>query len=99
MCLPLWHRGVASVTTRVLDLGGALNAPICCGGVPVLPGDVVMADATGVLVLPAGEVEATLAHALERQARSAGRIAQVRAGAKLGDLSGASEMVRRDGEG
>ena len=33
--------GVSSITTRILDLGGAINRPISCGNVPVLPGDAV----------------------------------------------------------
>lgn len=94
--LPVWSRGLSSITTRILDLGGALNCPIACGGVPVLPGDVVMADATGVLILPPDEAEETADEAITREARIARNQARAAAGEKLGALSGASAKVHAD---
>jgi regulator of RNase E activity RraA len=91
---PIWARGIAPVTTRLYDLGGYLNVPISCGGAVVQPGDAVLADDSGVLVLPPDEVEAVVAEALARQARGAERERAVRAGARLGDLTGANDKVR-----
>lgn len=90
---PLWSRGVSPITTRLYDHGGGLNIPVSCGGVPVLPGDVVLADESGVLVLRREEAEAVAREALRRQAKGAEREAAVRQGAKLGALSGASAKV------
>lgn len=36
---------------------GAENVPVCCAGVTVSPGDIVMADDDGVLVVPRGVTE------------------------------------------
>lgn len=55
MTLGIWGRGVTALTTRVSDLGGAFNVPVAIGNVPVMPGDVVMGDDTGVIVLPRAE--------------------------------------------
>jgi len=55
---PVWSRGISPITTRLYNLGGGLNIPVSCGGVPVLPGDVVLADESGVLVLRRDEAEA-----------------------------------------
>jgi regulator of RNase E activity RraA len=82
------------VTTRLYDLGGYLNVPVSCGGAVVQPGDAVLADDSGVLVLPPDEVRTVVAEALARQARGAERERAVSSGAKLGDLSGASDKVR-----
>ncbi len=51
---PLWCRGMSPITTRLYNLGGTLNVPVSCGGVTVKPGDAIIADESGVLVLGAG---------------------------------------------
>ena len=90
---PVWCRGLASITTRTLGLGGRLNQPVSVGGVVVMPGDAVLCDDTGVLVLPPGEAETEARRAIEAQAR--GLIVQDRVGRgeRLGVLSGASAVV------
>jgi 4-hydroxy-4-methyl-2-oxoglutarate aldolase len=90
---PIWCRGLAPITTRVYDLGGRLNKPVSCGGVAVMPGDVILADESGVLVLPREEAEAEADAAIARQARGLESQDKVKAGAKLGDLSGATAKV------
>ena len=90
---PLWCRGLAPITTRLYNLGGILNGLIACGGVPVQPGDAILADESRVLVLPPDEVDAVATAALARQERGEANQERVRGGAKLGDLSGASRMV------
>ncbi|ADO43982.1 dimethylmenaquinone methyltransferase (plasmid) [Ketogulonicigenium vulgare Y25] len=78
--LPCWSRGFSHITTRVYNRGGAMNVPVSVGNTPVMPGDVVIADATGVIVLPPDEADAVCDHALMRQARYNDFIAKVRAG-------------------
>lgn len=91
--LPVFCAGVSGITTRLNDLGGALNLPVSCGNAPVLPGDVVMMDDCGVLVIPPDEAADVLEEGAARQAR-AGRFAdRIRDGAFLGDLSGATALV------
>jgi 4-hydroxy-4-methyl-2-oxoglutarate aldolase len=58
---PTWCRRVTPMTTKYRALGGALNVPISCGGVSVHPGDAILADANGVLVLPRARIDAALA--------------------------------------
>lgn len=49
--LPVFARGTTPVGP--LHRGpGEINFPICCGGVVVNPGDLVIADATGVVIAP-----------------------------------------------
>ena len=89
----VWSRGLAPITTRLRDLGGAMNLPVAFGGAVVQPGDAVIADDNGILVLPPAEIESVAEAALARQARGAAREAEIRSGGKLGLLSGASAMV------
>jgi regulator of RNase E activity RraA len=91
--MPLWSRGVSGITTRLNDLGGSLNLPVSCGNVPVMPGDIVIADASGIVVIPIDEAEEVVAEAMIRQARAGRNKGKIEAGEKLGDLSGASLMV------
>jgi regulator of RNase E activity RraA len=90
---PMWCRGQSPITTRLYNLGGTLNAPVSCGNVTVNAGDVILADESGVLVLPPGEAEAIADAALVRQERGERTQARVKAGEKLGDISGATKMV------
>jgi 4-hydroxy-4-methyl-2-oxoglutarate aldolase len=90
---PMWCRGMAPITTRLLDFGGMLNRPVSIGGAVVMAGDVVLADDSGVLVLRADEAEAVARQALERQKRGEGRQAEMRAGRKIGEMSGATAKV------
>ena len=96
---PVWCRGMAPITTRLYDLGGILNGPVSIGGAVVMPGDAVLCDDTGVLVLPPGEAEAEARRAIETQARGLQMQEKVAAGARLGELSGASATVLGAGPG
>ncbi|WP_435169993.1 RraA family protein [Falsirhodobacter sp. 1013] len=91
---PMWCKGISPITTRSYDIGGAINIPVSCGNTVVMPGDAVLADESGVLVLPRDEVASEAQKAIDIQIRGKAREAQVRQGqAKLGDLSGATAKV------
>ncbi len=91
--MPLWCRGPSPITTKQLALGGTLNMPVSCGGVMVRPGDAVLADESGVLVLRPEQIEAVITEALARQAREPQTKAKLDAGQKLGAISGATAKV------
>lgn len=92
--LPVWCRGPAPITTRLLDIGGSFNVDIACGGAVVHPGDVVVCDASGVLIMPPDEADADIDWALDKQASEPGSHQALKRGEKLGDRSGASRMVQ-----
>lgn len=48
---------------------GEINVPISCGGVVVNPGDIVLGDADGVLVIPAADAEGVLEKARKKLAK------------------------------
>lgn len=94
--LPLWSRGVSPITTRMASIGGALNIPVSCGGAVVLPGDAILADECGIVVLRPNEVVETAREAIRRQERGVPRQEMLRRGeTRIGDLSGARDRVAK----
>jgi 4-hydroxy-4-methyl-2-oxoglutarate aldolase len=64
--LPVWARGTTPVASRK-DGVGRVGGHVVIGGVPVSDGDLVVADADGVVVWPAADVEPFLARADEKR--------------------------------
>ena len=59
---PIFARGQSPpIATFGPMSAGALQGPIMCGGVPVRPGDIVMGDDDGVVVVPIEQAEECLA--------------------------------------
>ena len=57
---PIWTREILSQGTTK-SKGGWVNAPAICGGVHVTPGDLIVADDDGVVVIKKEDLESTLA--------------------------------------
>ena len=58
--LPTFARGVTTVMGPI-DGPGEVNVPIACGGVVVSPGDIIVADEDGIVVVRPSEAEEVLA--------------------------------------
>lgn len=50
--IPVFATGLSPLTTNVLGQSGEINTTVQCGGVVVEPGDLILADDNGVLVIP-----------------------------------------------
>ena len=92
--VPLWCRGLSAVTTKRIGLAGEFCVPVSCGGVDVRPGDVVIADECGIVVLPPAEAEAIAERAIGMQDAEAVSRKRLDAGEKLPDISGATKMLQ-----
>lgn len=53
LAIPAYHNRPSAPTNLTLHHAMDINIPIGCGDVPVFPGDVVVGDAEGVIVIPA----------------------------------------------
>jgi RraA family protein len=60
--LPVYSLGTSPLGPTRVGPGG-VNVPVSCGGVAVLPGDVIVADPTGIAVIPRSDVELVIARA------------------------------------
>ena len=90
---PMWSRDRSAVTTKLLAQSGAFNIPIVCGGVTVTPGDAILADESGVVVLSPERAEEIADRALGMQEAEIGLITRLKSGERLGDITGASDMI------
>jgi RraA family protein len=59
---------------------GEINVPISCGGISINPGDLVIGDADGVIVVPRQEAEDILAKTIKKQAQEVETGEQIVAG-------------------
>ncbi|MHA6258864.1 RraA family protein [Sporosarcina sp. CAU 1771] len=50
--IPVFATGLSPITTKLYGQSGEINTVIQCGGVTVSPGDLIVADDNGVLVIP-----------------------------------------------
>lgn len=82
--LPIMSRSLTPASGRGRARIAGVNVPITIDGVSVSPGDLVVGDATGVVVLPAERVEELLALAVERAEYDARQAAELQ-GAVDGD--------------
>lgn len=65
LSIPAYHQRPSAPTNLTLHQAVEINGPIGCGDAPVWPGDVVVGDAEGVVVIPAGIADAVAAEATE----------------------------------
>jgi len=61
---PIFSRSVIPVGT-LKDSPGSINIPVQCGGVVVNPGDIVVGDDDGVVVIPKNDAKKVLKNALQ----------------------------------
>jgi regulator of RNase E activity RraA len=76
---PVYSRGLsANAPDRARP--GQVNLPVACGGVVVSPGDIAVADADGIAVVPLQVAEQVLARAKVLLEKEASRAADIAAG-------------------
>src|SRR5512137_2514362 len=79
MRFPVWSRAISAKGTVKATLG-AVNVPVVCAGALVNPGDVVIADADGVVVVPAAIAQQAADAAEAREANEADKRKRLAAG-------------------
>lgn len=80
---PVYARGTVVCTARGRVIEAETNGLIQFGGVQVRPGDIVMGDSSGVVVVPAEHIDAVLEKAEELWQKEEDMIAEIRAGADI----------------
>lgn len=92
--LPVWGRGLSVVTGKRQFGQGDFCVPVSCGGVAVEPGDAILADENGVLVLQAPQIRSAAERAIGMQRDEKQRLEQVTRGERLPDINGTNARIR-----
>lgn len=88
--LPVFCRGLTARTARGRVEEAEVNGPVSIGGVTVQPGDLVIADASGVVFVPAGRAGDVIAAAEQIAGREAAMARDLLAGRPVTEVMGAS---------
>jgi regulator of RNase E activity RraA len=84
--LPVWSAGAAApASVNSLTFVG-WQEPIGCGGVAIFPGDMIVADGDGAVVIPAAVAEAVAAEGSDQERFEAWVLSEVERGAELPGL-------------
>jgi regulator of RNase E activity RraA len=96
--IPTYYRAPHASVLGVLHYPLATNVPVACGGVLVMPGDVVVGDAEGVVVVPAQLAEEVGAAAVDQELREEFAFERVDAGESIRGVFPLSEERRAEYE-
>lgn len=93
---PAWSKAVSSQGTSKTQ-PGSVNVPLVCAGAAVSPGDVIVGDADGVVVVPRESVAAAITAVDQRLAKEERTRARLKAGELGLDIYGLRDVLAQRG--
>jgi 4-hydroxy-4-methyl-2-oxoglutarate aldolase len=96
MGFPVWSRAISSKGCVKATLG-SVNIPVVCAGMSVQPGDAVVADDDGVVVVPAAQVTQVAEAAAAREANETAKRAKLASGVLGLDMYSMREPLQKAG--
>lgn len=94
--LPTYIKAAHATTSSVLHHPADMNVPIGCGGVLVMPGDVVVGDAEGVVIIPRDLADEVARAAHEQDLLEEFALSKVQAGASIRGVYPPDERTRAE---
>ncbi|HLW91668.1 MAG TPA: 4-carboxy-4-hydroxy-2-oxoadipate aldolase/oxaloacetate decarboxylase, partial [Roseiarcus sp.] len=96
MGFPAWSKAVSAQGT-IKETLGSVNVPVVCAGQLINPGDLVVADDDGVVVVAREAAAEVLRKSLAREEKEAATRARLRAGELGLDVYGMREKLKQKG--
>ena len=81
--IPTYFKAVHAAVLGIVHFPLETNVPVACGGVLVMPGDVIVGDAEGIVVVPAAMAEEVARDAVEQEEREEWAFERVDAGESI----------------
>ena len=94
--VPVWSTSISASHPEKRG-PGSVNVPVVCAGVRVEPGDVIVADSDGVLVVPRAQLGEAVAGARARSGKEAAIRKRLLAGESLYGILGMQALVDASG--
>ena len=92
---PVFTRSI-SVRGTVKKTLGDINGEVICGGILVHPGDIVLGDRDGVVVIPKGKVEEVYEKGVEKEKKEREVIERIKRGELTIDILGFREIIEEE---
>ena len=93
---PVWSKAISAQGTSK-TIAGCVNLPVVCAGTTVSPGDVVIGDADGVVIVPGDAVATVVAAAETRLTKEDATRARLKAGELGLDIYGLRGVLEQRG--
>lgn len=96
MDLPCYCAGVHATTSAAIHHPADMNVPIGCGGVMVMPDDVIVGDEEGIVVIPANVCDEVAAAAVEQESLEELILDRVKSGTSIVGVYPPNVETRRE---
>jgi 4-hydroxy-4-methyl-2-oxoglutarate aldolase len=93
---PVWSRAVSAQGTSKV-IAGSVNVPIVCAGASIIPGDIIVGDADGVVVVPRDSASAVVKAVDQRLANEEKTRERLKAGELGLDIYGLRDVLDQRG--